>query len=1211
MPRALEQTIHAVGQQGVPARLLFTDWRSQIVTLFNSSTAKYEFGMHLMREFNRRAKIAGFEDLMFTPYNSGFAFTGQTIAAIGGGGGGGGIPITQEWVESGSSGNAWTSFVADGTGGFTATSDGASVAIIPEDVSGLDGDTVQFNFNIDTLSAGSLTFSVDESGVVADDAVDNGVVTKVTGGTRSGAQAIFTSTGVKVVVIRTKKTNGLNALRPKFKSTDSGQNIVISGFEAIGGQVADYWTGAIYGYDFNYRYFLDDNLVDDTDLAFVRTSSISTIGDLGAGIIPKLGDGCFYNSGGLFTNLANVASVSYDMEPAIDLADWTENQATAEVVTFGGYSNVLKVTCGAPTSGHKGVGVAFGAATYANYRAEIYVPSSNTNVDGVYSFKSISSTLRNEIPTPDTWKKVSWQATSGPSSLYFMGSDNGATTGIAFGGDVFYIRLLKIVETNQGGAAGTGHMGLHTTYPDFSVSMWVRPRSGSMGATKFALAQCNTATTSTSERNLAIGKSSLDKWYAGVRNTVGGFPNVSGGSVVVDTYAHLYVSVKQGEYLRFWADGVYLGETDLTGMTMYTPTSVVTRLGGVGNVYWAGEIDQLLVYDYAGGQPDVDYLFAGGDGIETSLIQATLSLSTNAVTDFADLIAAWSLAPNIGDNQSGTWAFYGGSPLPEDDIMMILWQGSFGQNQTEINDKRNQIIQADATAGDDSFVYALKDRTGRDAHLAVLHGDTTANTSPPFMIENNALEERQSFRFSNARGLGPKSAVPFQIAAGKKLSGYFLINLHSLPSANPARIFDSSNTAGGGYSLILDASGSNLVMHFYAYQSASTSVHLHAHAVLDLPITEAGWAVFSWDINGSSSMGASDITFYLNGVEQTLTLDVDTTGTYGDGARTPKIGMDGENSVGSRFADFSIGSILIFNKTTGGFHTSATRNSIVATMMHTHGLDDTLSEYEPIVRTSDVTAAGGTIQAIYSLQRRVPAYTGPIAEVYNGSTTVDCYDQTDIWEHDLAGTGTLEISKWYDQSGNARHAVPLARATPVNSKLHFDYEIKQYVVRCDAAGMGFGNATAISPIFVAGVLRYGTVQNNNPWWTGAANQFWGGIVQHIGTEAGGIRTTDPNYDEYDFGAAANWTVNGAVSRKFTQTDQKNTWQSFGVLAASAKNYSSGVQLLDNGQLAGRKFYGHCAELIIYSAAPTRATLDADLGATYGPYDGGGDFIPIV
>jgi len=539
------------------------------------------------------------------------------------GGGGGGIPFTEDWAESASTGAGWTSFVADGSSGFTAESDGASVAIIPEDVSGLDGDTVQYTFNIDTISAGSLTFSVDESGVDAGDAVDNGVVTKVTGGIRSGAQAIFTSTGVKVVVIRTKKTNGLNALRPKFKSTDSGQNIVISGFEAIGGQVADYWTGAIYGYDFNYPYFLDDNLVDDTDLAFVRTDSSSTIGELGGGIIPKLGDGCFYNSGTLFANLANVASVSYDMEPAIDLADWTENQATAEVVTFGGYSNVLKVTCGAPTSGYKGVGVAFGAATYANYRAEIYVPSSNTNVDGVYAYKSVSSTLRNEIPTPDTWKKVSWQATSGPSSLHFYGSDNGATTGIAFGGDVFYIRLLKIVETNQGGAAGTGHMGLHTTYPDFSVSMWVRPRSGSMGATKFALAQCNTATTSTSERNLAIGKSSLDQWYAGVRNTVSGFPNVSGGSVVVDTYAHLYVSVKQGEYLRFWADGVYLGETDLTGMTMYTPASVVTRLGGVGNVYWAGEIDQLLVYDYAGGQPDVDYLFAGGDGIETSLIQAT------------------------------------------------------------------------------------------------------------------------------------------------------------------------------------------------------------------------------------------------------------------------------------------------------------------------------------------------------------------------------------------------------------------------------------------------------------------------------------------------------------------------------------------------------------------------------------------------------------
>ena len=137
--------------------------------------------------------------------------------------------VTEDWVESTTTGNGWTSFVADGTGGFTATSDGASVAVIPQDlVTSLGNKRSSYSFNVDTLSAGTLEFSLDSDGTVTQDSDDAGTIVSVTGGTRSGAKVLFTATGAKVVVIQTSSAPA--ALKPKFRYNEAGGNVVISGF---------------------------------------------------------------------------------------------------------------------------------------------------------------------------------------------------------------------------------------------------------------------------------------------------------------------------------------------------------------------------------------------------------------------------------------------------------------------------------------------------------------------------------------------------------------------------------------------------------------------------------------------------------------------------------------------------------------------------------------------------------------------------------------------------------------------------------------------------------------------------------------------------------------------------------------------------------------------------------------------------------------------
>jgi hypothetical protein len=169
---------------------------------------------------------------------------------------GGGIAF-DPWAED--TANGWTSFTASGSDGFTGTSDGSSVTIVPQDYSADLADSyVQFEFTVDQIDGGVLEFSLDNSGTVGQSDGQSGSIEKITGGAKSGSSAIFTSTGSKVVLIKGGNNDG-NNIRPKFKYNSSGDTVIISGFVGLptdytAGEYLDSYASALPEHIYSMRY---------------------------------------------------------------------------------------------------------------------------------------------------------------------------------------------------------------------------------------------------------------------------------------------------------------------------------------------------------------------------------------------------------------------------------------------------------------------------------------------------------------------------------------------------------------------------------------------------------------------------------------------------------------------------------------------------------------------------------------------------------------------------------------------------------------------------------------------------------------------------------------------------------------------------------------------------------------------------------------------
>ena len=81
MPRHLQNEIHS---DFSPNSNDWTQYRTEIKTLFDASSSKDDFNDHLIREFNRKIKSLKLgENLTIAPYDAGFRFIGSSILPLG------------------------------------------------------------------------------------------------------------------------------------------------------------------------------------------------------------------------------------------------------------------------------------------------------------------------------------------------------------------------------------------------------------------------------------------------------------------------------------------------------------------------------------------------------------------------------------------------------------------------------------------------------------------------------------------------------------------------------------------------------------------------------------------------------------------------------------------------------------------------------------------------------------------------------------------------------------------------------------------------------------------------------------------------------------------------------------------------------------------------------------------------------------------------
>lgn len=256
---------------------------------------------------------------------------------------------------------------------------------------------------------------------------------------------------------------------------------------------------------------------------------------------------------------------------------------------------------------------------------------------------------------------------------------------------------------------------------------------------------------------------------------------------------------------------------------------------------------------------------------------------------------------------------------------------------------------------------------------------------------------------------------------------------------------------------------------------------------------------------------------------------------------------------------------------------------------------------------------GTTFDAVYSLQPRIESYIGsPLCDIYNGITTQSCVSTAEIDAHIAAGNGTKEITKWYDQSGNNYHMIA---GSPVNTDDNPTIETNaalpsglNHAIKFASVGQSFQNTNSLTQVYgCSGVIRVGsTAVQDNGWWDGPDCQNNAGILQHRGTEVGGLKLNpvSTSFDTADFPAADMYINNDVGSASFRLDDStERKWFGFTAQTFWDESYSNGTTILSNGQFTGRNFYGLCAELMIYFLyPPTASAIQDDLQDVYGPFE---------
>ena len=927
MPRALEQTIHAVGQQGVPARLLFTDWRSQIVTLFNGSTAKYEFGMHLMREFNRRAKIAGFEDLMFTPYNSGFAFTGQTVAAIGGGGGGGGdVPITEDWVET--SDAPWTSFTANGTGGFTGTSNGTSVAIIPQDIAGDTANkAVEFTFNIDTLSSGSVEFAVTEdAGSLTVTGTDVGTISKVTGGTKRGARAIFTTTGAKVVLINLPTT--AKKRRATMHTNASGSNIVISGFTTLYGTV-DVWTDLFGHYNFNAIGTSRGGITNNYNPAerFIQLSSNQRSID---GVVDAQVAGGMSLYEAFYPQFLNTFVEGYVSDFTAGLDGWTATElTTAFNQTVAGKTGCVTMTgIGSITTGHwLTQGATFPSTGYASGRFWVYINPNNVSVDGfrirTQSGNNIDGATHTSI-TKGVWHFVTVESAFLATGWRIVPTIAGVeNTAIPVTDSISIVDVDAYVAPSPSTWPTMGLGRSAQGRENFTFATWFRTKDYTAGA--FILAQHNQASTSTSQRSILLQQVASGAVQWNIRSSLGTYFDVDSPAAVIanDTWYHIMVTYEAGVEARMYINGVEVaaGPTSLAGVSLLVLSTETTRFNKIGSVVGANmALDDCCFYDTVKNSAHANALYAAGVGMNEAAMRETKVTSSLVETYQTDMVAAWSLA-DIGSliTNKAQVASYQGLGTGELRDIARFRNASEWTAQKELNDHDLMLARA-ASSGGFLATSALVDRTGNKRTIQYL----TYGGNEPRYITSNVFTSNSPFtpEFLPQDGLGVPDLNGAFKALNKKMTFAFTAEFNNY--ATTQYFFSRMHQSVDGWRLMVSdfagypAVGSGNTNIALFLRNASVT-HAYYHKVLGVDLRADGTPrvfIVQWEIASNAFVPASFEVYVNNTVIGSTVVATPVTGNYADDTTNNNIVIGARTDLwaGSRVANFQLGSFIVWNK---------------------------------------------------------------------------------------------------------------------------------------------------------------------------------------------------------------------------------------------------------------------------------------------------------
>jgi len=153
-----------------------------------------------------------------------------------------------------------------------------------------------------------------------------------------------------------------------------------------------------------------------------------------------------------YSNSLNGVKYSSDFSSGVDgFTGDVRLTSAGNIDSIGGKNDNLRLTVTDTTSNshYTTRSASFSSGKRTRFSAEIYIPSSNSNVDGVRIGDTINSALfiNEASPSLDTWVSISGEATTNNQTLIIALTDGGSTTFQDAGGnDVIYIRNINIVE---------------------------------------------------------------------------------------------------------------------------------------------------------------------------------------------------------------------------------------------------------------------------------------------------------------------------------------------------------------------------------------------------------------------------------------------------------------------------------------------------------------------------------------------------------------------------------------------------------------------------------------------------------------------------------------------------------------------------------------------------------------------------------------------